>query len=143
MDGEMSPKQIVELILFEQRVNTNKFAKKIGTSATNIYDIVSGKIKAISNEMADKIRTAYPCYSKPWLMTGEGYPHVDDATIVTEEDGLTPAGSTNVNINGAQTTGDIVKICNAFISEMAAQRESYTKQISDLIQIIDKRIANN
>ncbi len=139
MNEAMTPKQIVDQILFEQRLNVNQFAKKVGVSATNLYDVMSGKIKAISNEMADKIRAVFPNYSKAWLMTGEGNAHIEETMPIPEEGSDAP-GSTSVHINDARTTGDIVKICNAFISEMAAQREAYSQHIDRLLNIIDKRL---
>lgn len=59
-------------------MNASQFAKKIGVHPTQIYDLQSGKTKAISLAMADKILSANPSFSKLWLMTGEGGMYVDD-----------------------------------------------------------------
>lgn len=60
----MTPKEVIELIIFEQNTNANKLSKKIGISSTNLYDIMSGKIKYISNDLADKIVKVYEHYTR-------------------------------------------------------------------------------
>ena len=80
----MSPKQIVEFILFEQKTNANQLSKLIGISSTNFYDIMSGKIRNISNDLADKIVATLPEYNRAWLLTGEGSPHCTDSHISNE-----------------------------------------------------------
>lgn len=134
----MTPKQVIDLILYEQNINTNQLAKEIGTTSTNLYDIMSGKIRAITNDMAEKIRAKFPNYSRPWLLTGEGKPHVEDIMPASSDgEDVEAPGSTNVHINGSKTTGDIVKICNAFIGEMAAQREAHSRETAELLSIIN------
>ena len=139
MNEISTPKQVVDLILFEQRISRNQFAKAIGVTPTNVYDIMSGKIKTITNDMADKIRAIYPNYSKAWLLSGEGDPHVSEPNILPDGDD-SPISS---QFGNAKTTEDIVKICNMFISEIAAQREMYGKQISALIELVGKRVSNS
>lgn len=140
MNENSTPKQVVDLILFEQRISRNQFAKAIGVTPTNVYDIMSGKIKTITNDMADKIRAIYPNYSKAWLLSGEGEPHVAAPDILPDDDEF---NQTAPQFGSAKTTEDIVKICNMFIGEIAAQREMYGKQISALIELIGKHVSNN
>lgn len=132
----MTPKQIVDLILFEQHISKNQFAKAIGVTPTNVYDIYTGKIKTITNDMADKIRATYSNYSKAWLLSGEGSPYVKEPDRPEAKNGNSPAEQ----LNAAKTTADIVKICNMFIDEIAAQREMYGGQISALIALIEKQM---
>ena len=131
----MTPKQIVDLILFEQHISKNQFAKAIGVTPTNVYDIYTGKIRTITNDMADKIRAAYPNYTKSWLLSGEGSPYVNKPEMPEAEN-----GSPAAQLNSAKTTADIVKICSMFIGEIAAQREMYGGQISVLIALIEKQM---
>lgn len=131
----MTPKQIVDLILFEQHISKNQFAKAIGVTPTNVYDICAGKIKTITNDMADKIRVAFPNYTKSWLLSGEGSPYVKEPEMPEAEN-----GSPAAQLNSTKTTADIVKICSMFIGEIAAQREMYGGQISALIALIEKQM---
>lgn len=68
----MNTTEIVSTILEEERIKPGSFAKVIGVNPTQIYDLQSGKIKKISDAMADKIIKSYPHYKKIWLLTGEG-----------------------------------------------------------------------
>ena len=131
----MTPKQIVDLILFEQHISKNQFAKAIGVTPTNVYDIYAGKIKTITNDMADKIRAAFPNYTKSWLLSGEGSPYINEPEMPETEN-----GSPAAQLHSAKTTADIVKICSMFIGEIAAQREMYGGQISALIALIEKQM---
>ena len=45
------------------------------------------------------------------------------------------------DIQNTQNMSDIRQICQDFIAEIAAQRETYSKQISDLISIVDKHLS--
>lgn len=135
----MSPKQIVEFILFEQKTNANQLSKLIGISSTNFYDIMSGKIRNISNDLADKIVATLPEYNRAWLLTGEGSPHSTDSHISNEPEQITK--DPKKDIQNTQNISDIRQICQDFIAEIAAQRETYSKQISDLISIVDKHLS--
>lgn len=53
-------------------VKAAEFARSIGVVPTQIYDLQKGKIKKISDSIADKIISAYPEFDKVWLLTGEG-----------------------------------------------------------------------
>ena len=74
--------EILSELLKREGINPNQFAAKIGLKRTQpIYDILSGKIKRISENYAMKISVAFPEYKYPWLMTGEGE-MVFDAGII-------------------------------------------------------------
>lgn len=134
----MTPKEVIELIIFEQNTNANKLSKKIGISSTNLYDIMSGKIKYISNDLADKIVKVYEQYSKSWLLTGEGDAHVTPVVHVEKEKAPTDAVH-----DDAKSIADVKQIVLTLTAEISAQRETYSKQISDLIGIIDKHLTSN
>lgn len=68
----MCPSEVIEKLLNETGIKAATFAKNIGVTPTQIYDLQSGKIKKISEPIADKIMKAYPEFSKVWLLTGEG-----------------------------------------------------------------------
>lgn len=133
----MSPKQVIEQLLFELNTSTNKLSKAIGISSTNLYDIRSGKIRNVSPDLADKIVAVYPQYNRSWLITGEGEPHKQDEQVE-----LPPTGEQLYDLSHAQSIADVKQIVLTLTGEMAAQRETYSKQISDLISIIDKHLTS-
>lgn len=63
---------IINSLLSDIGIKPSTFAKRIGVNPTQIYDLQSGKIKKISDSIADKIREVYPEYNRVWLLTGEG-----------------------------------------------------------------------
>ena len=64
---------VLNELLQRERLNPNQFAEKIGLKRTQpIYDILSGKIKKISENYADKILDSFPNYRKVWILTGDG-----------------------------------------------------------------------
>lgn len=68
----MGTKEIIQTILERERISASAFAKFIGITPTQIYDLQSGKIKKISAGIGNKITAKYPQYSLSWLLTGEG-----------------------------------------------------------------------
>ena len=71
---KMNTNEIIELILKNEEKKAGTFAKEIGVTPTQIYDLQSGKIKRISEGIANKILLVYPQYDKAWLLSGEGEP---------------------------------------------------------------------
>lgn len=68
----MNTKDIVNLILSQESTSPSAFAKAIGVTPTQIYDLQSGKIKKISGGIAQRIVAKFPQYNLSWLLTGEG-----------------------------------------------------------------------
>lgn len=68
----MNSSEIIGAVLNEVEIKAASFAKKIGVVPTQIYDLQSGKIKKISESIAEKIIKTYPEFNKVWLLTGEG-----------------------------------------------------------------------
>jgi len=53
--------------------NVTAFASLLGLSSPQkIYDILSGKVKSISSDLADKIFQVFPEINHEWVMTGRG-----------------------------------------------------------------------
>ena len=65
-------KKTIEIIAENEGLTLSGLARKIGASPQNMYDIRSGKVSGVSSEIADKIISVYPQYTKIWIMTGEG-----------------------------------------------------------------------
>ena len=68
----MTPSQVINYILEKEIVKAATFAKAIGVNPTQIYDLISGKTKSITDSIAGKILSVYPNYNRIWLLTGEG-----------------------------------------------------------------------
>ena len=75
--------EVIFAILANEDLKPGTFAKMIGVTTTQIYDLQSGKVKRISEKVAEKILDVFPQYSKTWLITGEGSMLTED-TIVPE-----------------------------------------------------------
>lgn len=75
--------EVIFAILANEDLKPGTFAKMIGVTTTQIYDLQSGKVKRISEKVAEKILDIFPQYSKTWLITGEGSMLTED-TIVPE-----------------------------------------------------------
>ena len=80
-----SPK-VINYILEREKLKAGTFAKAIGVTPTQIYDLKSGKTKKISEAVANKIIGAFPHYNKIWVLTGAGNPILDSLTEVPVKD---------------------------------------------------------
>ena len=60
----MNTFEIINLILEKEDKKAGTFAKEIGVAPTQIYDLQTGKIKRISEGVANKILLAFPQYNK-------------------------------------------------------------------------------
>lgn len=78
--------EIISSILDREGLKAATFAKSVGVVPTQIYDLQKGKIKKISEEIADKIISVYPHYNKVWLLTGEGDMLTSDVSPVRSAD---------------------------------------------------------
>lgn len=76
----MSGNKVINRILELERINANQLAESIGVRPTQVYDLISGKVKRVSEKFAEKILTKYSNYSKSWLLTGEGE-EIDDLVV--------------------------------------------------------------
>lgn len=68
----MQTNEIVDNILAQINETASSFAKSIGITPTQVYDLKSGKIHKISQTIARKIIDVYPQFNITWLLTGEG-----------------------------------------------------------------------
>ena len=85
----MSTREIIDFILHETGTNANQFATSIGITSAQVYDIRGGKIKRISEKIADKILAVYPDFNRVFLLTGEGEPYHNRRTDLDEHCDIT------------------------------------------------------
>lgn len=67
----MNTCEIINFILEKEGKKAGAFAKEIGVTSTQIYDLQSGKIKRISDGIANKILLVYPKYDKRGYCLGK------------------------------------------------------------------------
>jgi len=82
----METTEIILEVLRIEGLNPKRFAESIGVLPVQIYELKSGRLKKISEAIADKILKKYRKYRKSWLMTGEGTPFIDDASPLSLND---------------------------------------------------------
>lgn len=78
--------EVIFAILANEDLKPGTFAKMIGVTTTQIYDLQSGKVKRISEKVAEKILDVFPQYSKTWLITGEGSMLSEDSIVPESKD---------------------------------------------------------
>lgn len=137
MNEPLTTPQILEQILFELRMNPNQFAKSIGVTPTQVYDLRDGKVKRISDELADKIRQVHCQYSRVWLITGEGMAHVGDSPINMEDDTDPLAAPFDY------PAGDWPSTCKVLINELTAQRKDFMDKIDKQLELLRQSIEQN
>lgn len=75
----MSGSIVINTILEREGIKAGTFAKVIGVTPTQIYDLQNGKIKNVTGRIAKKILKAYPHYMYAWLLSGDGDITKDEA----------------------------------------------------------------
>ncbi len=68
----LTPKQRIKTLTEYYDINTKRFAEKVGLNPSNLYEILYGKTKTISLNVADHIKDVYEYVNLEWLLTGRG-----------------------------------------------------------------------
>lgn len=127
-------KKIEELLAY-LNINAKAFSEKLGYERPQIiYDILKGKTKRISEDLAIKITSVFPMIRKSWLLADEG--NMVYAPINQEINGgyNTQVAGNNNQVNSPATL-------DKAISEISEQRKMLIKsqeQIDRLIAVIEK-----
>ena len=78
-------KRLKELIKKDYRMTPARFAKGWGDERAQIlYNVFSGT-NNITNNLLDKICTAYPEINRAWILTGQGEKFIDPTTAPDAE----------------------------------------------------------
>lgn len=72
MKQTIKPSERINSILDQEDITPNRLANTLGISPGSLYNILSGKTKVISGNLARKIRKVYPHYNLTWLTEGIG-----------------------------------------------------------------------
>lgn len=135
MQSFLSTPEIINKILHFYHLNPKNFAENIGTSSTQIYDLIKGRIKKISPEMASKIIESYPSISRNFLLTGEGDMFRDSNNISHNNVGGDLLG------NGAmKIQSDEITRLSVAIEKLTETNQKQTEQISLLLNMLNERM---
>ena len=121
----MTPSERLQNIIDNERLIKKSFAEKIGFARPQaIYDVLNGKAKSISEQLANKIVSAFPKYSKAWLMTGEGSMLKSEAGLSSAEEEkfytyLLPVAAIGGELSGFDCDGVMPRDCERVISPVA------------------------
>lgn len=118
----MTTKEIIQTILDREGLTASSFAKSIGITPTQIYDLQSGKIKKISSGVSNKISSRYPHYSLSWLQTGEMPIYTNQESEVNAEAYENSASITYVPLVNIDSVGGIHSLNSIDRSEQYVER---------------------
>lgn len=132
-------KEIIVKLLEYSQLNVKQFSEKLGMKrAQAIYDVMNGKTKRISENLANQIISEFPEINRTWLLTGEGE-MLKGSSAVSNDHSVSIAGNdikeNKINVNADETIASL-------IAEVSAQRrltEIALKQNSDLIALLGQR----
>ncbi len=127
----MKASEIIQQIIDNEGFNAKVFSEKLGFERPQvIYDVLKNKTKAISDNLANKIISVFPQYSKSWLLTGEGE-MLKKPTIVQN------------NVNGYNLQGQNITLSSdnymEIIREKDRQLQKRDEQIDRLITLLEKK----
>ncbi len=127
----MKASEIIQQIIDNEGFNAKVFSEKLGFERPQvIYDVLKNKTKAISDNLANKIISVFPQYSKSWLLTGEGE-MLKKPTIVQN------------NVNGDNLQGQNITLSSdnymEIIREKDRQLQKRDEQIDRLITLLEKK----
>lgn len=120
--------EIIGIILAENGLSKRKFAEILGISPTAIYEILNGKTKKITGNVAKAITEKFPQYSSTWIMTGTGDIHVNNGNVGASARNI---GSVTQN-NGDDRLVDIIKSQQTELSK-------YGERIDRLITLLERK----
>ena len=127
-------KKIEELLAY-LNINAKAFSEKLGYERPQIiYDILKGKTKRISEDLAIKITSVFPMIRKSWLLADEGNMVYAPVNQEIKGDYNTQVAGNNNQVNSPATL-------DKAISEISEQRKMLIKsqeQIDRLIAVIEK-----
>lgn len=131
-------KKIEEMLAY-LNINAKAFSEKLGYERPQIiYDILKGRTKRISEDLAIKITTVFPVIRKSWLLADDGDMIYASINQEINGDHNTQVAGNNNHVNSPATL-------DKAIDEIAAQRklvEKSQEQIDRLLSIIENMNKN-
>ena len=137
--------EIISKLLNYSELNAKQFAEKIGLERPQaIYDIQKGKTKSISQNMANKILSAFPELNKSWLLSGEGNMLKNNVNVGGENTGVVVNGdNTNSPIDNRHyysDSPDVLKAQIELLDERIKEKDAQIKEKDAQIKEKDAQI---
>lgn len=127
--------KVIQDIAEHERMTVAQVASAIDKPASCLYDIQKGKIKGVSEKLADLIIERFPHYNKSWLLTGEG--EMLKPTQSIEGDGNIQVGGNACNVNAGKTIDKLIGL----LSKAQEQITKRDEQIDNLIALVERLTA--
>lgn len=132
----MKANERLQEIIDREGLNAKAFSEKLGFERPQrIYDILKNKTKTISEDLANKIISVFPPYSKAWIITGEGSMLQGGDSISHNQD-----NNASFNVLSNVNSDNMCTALEKLITEISEQRKSYTDMIAKRDEQIDKLI---
>lgn len=120
----MDANEILEKVLEETRESRAGLAKSIGLQPHRLQDIARGKSKEFPYEVADKIASTYPQFSRKWLLTGEGDMLVGDTNV---------SGNHSLGVNNGSVTHSFnSQLESSFLKALETSQAQLTTTLTQL-----------
>jgi len=125
---KQTPKEVLNSLAEHYNISLSELAKRAGYDRPqSFYDVVNGKTKKISAQMAKGISSVFPQVSLPWILTGEG----DMLNKIYDESHTSPEIIQEPNIEyGFAPHGFI-----SYLREKDTKLEEKEREIRELIRI--------
>ena len=131
-------KDRIQELVNESTGTVKGYARQIGATPQNLYDIIRGQTKQISPALADKIVSAAPALSRSWVLTGEGPKY----TQIQESGGVNIQESQldNSPVNGGEFVAALLAEINAqraITQQCLARIDKSQEQIDRLLTLLE------
>lgn len=135
----MKANERLKYIIENEGLNPKIFSERLGFERPqSIYDVLKNKTKNISENLAFKIISVFPKYSKIWLLTGEG-------DILNNSTHAIQATGNEIVYKSTIKHDNLADTLQKLTDEIAEQRKTYTdllakkdEQIEKLLNILAK-----
>lgn len=118
-------KKIDEMLAY-LNINAKAFSERLGYARPQIiYDIQKGKTKRISDELANKIVSAFPAIRKSWLLADDGDMISSGVTQVSH-------GDNSPNMNGSVNT---IEHSSTLLSKALDEISEMRKALTDALSV--------
>lgn len=123
-------------ILAQLKINSAQFCAAIGVNPTYVNDAKKGKTKKITEEVAGKILSIYPEFSRIWLLTGEG--EMLRQEVVNTAEGNTNVGSIVQGQNVTTTSPEDAARYDRLISLLEKEHEERSRLLAIIENLTNK-----
>lgn len=120
----------INRLMQELGYNPSSMAREIGVLPQRIRDVVSGKTKEISPDLANKILSCFPSVNRVWLLAGEGEMLLDESAVNISQ---------HVSGNNNTVAGRDLSTFKGDLSELASVIGKQQDIISELTRTVSRQ----